>query len=279
MNIKGKVGGGRLSAVLFVMAPLAIALGGCGEEPGAGESAGAPSQVTVERSGLSTIGGGTWEYNVNGTNGVWLAPSFRTTCFLTSVGGRFAGTGEWVQVSIESGSWVLRGSTGQGTDLFATASCIGVERSSSGTWTSSGARFPAPRVKLQHGGSCFATVVQGQFISTSDSLLTSQDSNGDWWVGGASSQIGNRITATCINDPSITQLSTTTTWAAAPWSTRLIGDPSRIRLCYLQGIRGPFFSPNESVTLTHGPTSYYWYMSGASSVGNIGSTAGCLEGP
>ena len=111
-----------------------------------------------------------------GQGPVDLGPANDRVCFLTGVGGRFVGGGEYVQTTIRNGEWFLEGGSQQ-TGVNARAMCYGLlHYSGEGNVLSTGGLkygvvgFP--------GQVCALTSFSGNFLGYSNSVEITTDGNG-----------------------------------------------------------------------------------------------------
>jgi hypothetical protein len=249
--------------------PLAAAgLSGCALETGA-ES----EEIGTNQEELSIVAGGEVG-QFSHLNNVDMGSSFNKSCFLTQVGGRFVGGGEWVKAEIVGGRWMLSYASQQGGNINASAVCVAQPLTHSKTWNKGG-----QPVKLRNGGTCFLTRVMGKFVGGGEQVKVYQDAVGDWFVYGGTQSDGNiSATAGCIAN---TQLGTFPVWGAAPWSLNVVLDSTPTKkACFLQQVRGALISSKEQVSVTF--ANSVWTMRGASAATSaskmIGATAGCVGG-
>jgi len=254
-----------------------LTLTGCAVSVDSGD---ATDDVATSQAALSVFGGASWN-ELNPPQ--FMAPTFNSTCFLTAVGGHFEGGGEWVGISDVRGNWTLNGNTMQFVGggavptrdaLSASGACVSSPITAGGSWDSK----HSP-VKLQHGGSCFLTRFAGKFIDGGDSVLTWQDANGDWWLGGSIRNDGLvGANAACVAN---TLVRTAQRWNVARWTFKALhDDPPHTRACFLQGVQGGLRGGAEGVWISYNPNTAGWYLRGKSAAPSsnsmIGGTIGCI---
>lgn len=119
-------------------------------------------------------------------------------CFLSRVAGKFRGSGEHIEVTIDpySGRWTLGGASSQ-VGVNATAYCIQTAQNdtkltSEFTWNQG-----SPTIVLGSDyASCFLTGIKGKFQGSGERVTISSNLN-EWYLGGTSSQFGVAASARC----------------------------------------------------------------------------------
>lgn len=245
----------------------AVGLSGCALE--AGEEV---ENLATQQEELSIIGSGeVGQFSHRAT--VDMGPSFNQACFLTNVGGRFVGGGEWVKAEVSAGRWILSYGSQQGGNINARALCVGKPLTHTKTWN----KGNTPQ-RLRSGGTCFLTRVMGKFQGGNEQVKVYKEGGiGDWYVYGGTTTTENiSATAGCIDSSPIGN--PFVMWGAAPWSLTVVQDSAPTqKACFLQQVKGAFLSSKEQVGVVPG-----WTMSGASAATSagkqIGATVGCVGG-
>ena len=118
-------------------------------------------------------------------------------CFLGGVSGKFHGSGEGVEVVLNSNrEWILKVDSNQ-WGVSASAYCIPTIYNYSNlrsqvTWTQN-----APTFYLgSNYASCFLTGMRGKFQGAGERVTVSNNF-GEWYLGGASNQFGVAASARC----------------------------------------------------------------------------------
>ncbi|NNB84031.1 hypothetical protein HI113_00440 [Corallococcus exiguus] len=115
-------------------------------------------------------------------------------CFLTGVAGKFHGSGEWVRAYVENGYWYLNGNSSQ-SGVRARARCVATTSyTDEFGWGQGGA---AKLMDPVAGRACALTYMRGKFEGGGEYVRTFQ-SNGYWYLGGASGQVEVSGRARCF---------------------------------------------------------------------------------
>jgi hypothetical protein len=217
-------------------------LAGCGGVEGEAED-------VSSRQGATTISpGGLVGANQYGTmwqpdmgSPVSLNSGFGTSCYLTSVWGKFASFSDMVQISWNGVSFFLGGSHGSGTPS-ADAFCQSSPGVFSGSWRGGQSTSPVLLGSAQTR-SCFLTSLSGNFNSASAEIRL-QVVNGQWQLDGTGAVAASAI---CVNStpfPSQTYTASTGAFPVLPGSNggtlpgALNTSPTGPYFCGLTGVKG-----------------------------------------
>lgn len=258
----------------LLFAPLALALGACSDttpapvEP-ARESAGVPA---ADFAPAPLVTDYVWSY---GQDPVPLGSATGRLCYLTGVGGRFDGSGDFVGVYLTTtGQWSLLGNSqynAAGAEISARARCIAVASYTAETTVSS---TDSPNWRHLGSSACGLTKVGGNFHDLDDivHIVAGLPAPGTPMMIEAYSPPGGYVWGgvRCATTPPATRLGTEWSWQYPDAPVALTG--SLLTRCALTGIAGRFRSTTDWVRINKAGPS--WELMGAPHLG-IKAWAGC----
>jgi hypothetical protein len=263
----------RLSPALAALA--AVALASCGDPPAAPiPDDGAPRATPLAGLQAGPVGGSsTGEFTwVTGQPAVWMGSATGRACFLTSVGGRFNGSSDYVKITVNFGGWYLSGASSGSGDygVGARARCV---PATSYTAEKSASVSPA--------GASYSGVVLGPGACGLTRIGGRLGQSGDWVLiaGSTPNLIVNSASAyylgagaRCVTAPAL-PMTGSATWAY-PSAAVLIAGASTSDVCVLNQVRGPFKALADWVHVSKSLSG--WSVWGASKFG-LRAGAHCFD--
>jgi hypothetical protein len=187
---------------------------------------------------------------------VAMTATANTSCFLTSVGGKFTGVGDMVQISKHEGTWYLSGVSTSG-QLFGNALCVNDLVAGPDIFWQPG---EAPRnLGTTAGRTCFLTAVWGNLDANGKEIRTRIEGN-SWILDGNGA--GGR--ARCVDRPSFSPMSLTPGGSAVfPFTASK--SPSSPAFCALTRVSGRYRGGNARIYNYHNNDlnlQYDWRLNG-----------------
>ena len=215
---------------------------------------------------------GSWTYYWSqGSSPVYMGNTSDRFCFLTRVGGKFEGSGEWVQAYISGSGWWLGGSSYQ-AGVHAHALCI--PRNYYGQWLNYTGEYRwyqgNNRVSMGSDANrvCFLTFVRGKFEGGGE-RVEAYRIGGNWWLSGNSYQSGVAAGARCVN----------TRYRTGPyhWSqgqSPKIMQAASFWSCGVTKMQGKFEGGGERVNTY--VREKFWYLAGSSYQSGVSASGYCM---
>ena len=219
----------------------------------------------------------TWNQGNNPTS---MISTNTGVCFLTSIQGKFEGSGEKVGVYVQNNQWFLGGTSNQ-FGVSGAATCVLWNEllvsaySIYGPYTwAQGQQKTFLNGFAEGSGFCFLGSVTGKFKGDGEHVEVTLDPySREWVLSGSSQQSGVSATAYCI--PTVynyTYLTSQFTWNQnAPTFDLGSGYAS----CFLTGMKGKFEGDGESVTISSNLGE--WYLGGTSNQFGVSASARCFK--
>jgi hypothetical protein len=222
--------------------------------------------------------------------------SARGYCYLTGMGGLFAGTGENVHIELDNGTWVLNGSSYQNS-VHATATCVSwadlgnagsnwTNHWTASSWGGSGCSWPwacgsNAWTQTNYMGSgndysfCSLGWISGNFVGNTD-VSSYLGPSSQWWVsafedGRDSSAYGE---ARCFGLGGVHYAPQAgTAWWSVGRGPVYLGQADQM-MCALAEVKGNFRGGGESVQIQN--LNGGWYLTGSSMQPNTAARAACV---
>lgn len=211
-----------------------------------------------------------------GDQSVPMVPIGNSACFLTTMQGKFQGSGEVIRIIQRDGFWFLEGESGQ-EGVAARARCITgykqpIEVLGEFEWKQE-VEYPTKMVPT-YKTACFLTAIQGKFQGSGEAVKIFPH-GGYWWLTGESGQKGVGAKAICISSQEIWDVSNEYEWHQDQGKEHVVDLESSP--CFLTKVSGKFMGGGELVTIDYSSIYSRFTLGGKSGQKSVQAGARCIR--